>query len=115
MFMNKLLSCFQHGQCWCEVVSRPMLSSNQQYSSLLTILSHDTDLHNSSAPHLLLCFFVLEFVFVKAKVLLTLPLVHRTVPTVCKEVPDWSWFLKDYDTSLDPGTYAIQVEIAQQF
>ena len=51
----------------------------------------------------------------KAKGLLTLPLFHPTVPTVRREVPDWSWFLKDYDSSLDPGTYAIQVEIAQQF
>ena len=29
------------------------------------------------------------------------------------EVPDQPWFLKDYGSSLDPCTYAIQVKIAQ--
>ena len=45
---------------------------------LLTTLSHDCDLHNSSAcfVYLFVCLFVLRFVVVKAKGLLTLLLVR---------------------------------------
>ena len=34
---------------------------------------------------------------------------------VHEHVPDQSWFLKDYDSLLDPSTYANQVKIAKQY